>query len=104
MINYYCLIILDKKGETMKIDKQAFLEKSKQVNDTKKIITQNVRSQLIQMGYMEVVIGCKDEHEISSKEVKLDFHGYDIAIGISCRPISYASGRQYRALAINFKK
>lgn len=71
----------------MKIDKQALLEKSRQIIDTKKIITQDVRSQLIHMGYKEVVIGCKGEHEISSKEVKLDFHGYDIAIGISCRPI-----------------
>lgn len=50
------------------------------------------------------MIGCRNEYEISSKEVKLDFHGYDIAIGISCRSISYASGRQYRALAIIFKK
>lgn len=75
----------------MKIDKQAFLEKCKQIIGTKKIVTQDVRSQLIQMGYKEVVIGCKDEHEINSKDVKIDFHGYDIAIGISCRPISYAS-------------
>lgn len=92
------------KGEAMKIDKQAFLEKSIEIINTKKIITQDVKNRLIQMGYKEVVIGCKNEHEISSKEVKLDFHGYDIAIGISCRPISYASGRQYRALAITFKK
>lgn len=86
----------------MKIDKQAFIEKSIQIIDTKKFVTQHVRNQLIQMGYKEVVIGCKNEHEISSKEVKFDFHGYNISIGISCRPISYASGRQYRALAIIF--
>lgn len=88
----------------MKIDKKIFLEKSIEIIDAKKNITQHVRNQLIQMGYKEVVIGCKEEHEISSKEVKLDFHGYDVAIGISCRPISYASGRQYRALAIKFIK
>ena len=92
------------RGKQMKIDKQAFLEKSIQIINTKKIITQDVKNQLIHLDYKEVVIGFKDEHQISSREVKLDFHGYDIAIGISCRPISYASGRQYRALAIKFIK
>ena len=59
----------------MKIDKQAFLEKSIEIIKLKKIITQDIKSNLTQMGYKEVLIGCKDEHKISSKEVKLDFYG-----------------------------
>lgn len=70
--------------------------------DTKKIITPGIKEQLKSYGFKEVVIGTKDEHEIKSKNFKLNFHGYDIAIGLSPIPISYGSNRKYIALVYNF--
>jgi len=80
------------------------LEMTKSIIEEKKIITPVIKTKLLELGYKEVVIGCQYEHEIKSKDIKLDFYGYDIAIGISCRSIGYASGRQYRALVYCFKK
>jgi hypothetical protein len=80
------------------------LEISKRIIEDKKIITPVIKTKLLELGYKEVVIGCHHEHEIKSKDIKLNFHGYDIVIGISCRSIGYASGRQYRALVYCFKK
>lgn len=72
--------------------------------ETKKIVTPELKKQLITYGFKEVVIGTKDEHKIKSKDFKLNFHGYDIAIGLSPLAISYASFRRYYALVFNFKK
>ncbi|WP_162151053.1 hypothetical protein [Haploplasma modicum] len=71
--------------------------------DTKKIITANIKKQLIAFGFEEVVIGTRNEHEIKSKNFKLNFYGHDIAIGLSPIPISYGSNRKYIALVYNFK-
>ncbi len=80
----------------------AYFEATK-IIEPKKIITPPIKQQLIELGFIETVIGTKEIHEITSKEVKIDFHGYDIAIGLSPRAISYASGRQYRAMTIKIK-
>lgn len=70
---------------------------------TKKIVTPVIKNKLIELGFKEIVIGTKQEHEINSKNVKIDFFGYDIAIGLSAQAINYASRRKYIALVINLK-
>ena len=72
--------------------------------DTKKIVTPELKKQLLSYGFKEIVVGNKPEHKIQSKDFKLNFHGYDIAIGLSPLAISYASYRRYFALVFNFKK
>lgn len=68
----------------------------------KKIITPDIKDELIMLGFNEVNIGAKEIHEICSKELKIDFFGYDIAIGIFARCINYGCGRMYRALVYKF--
>ena len=85
-------------------EKLKTLNEVNRVIDTKKIITSDIKNQLITLGFNEVVIGCKNEHEITSKQVKIDFHGYDIAIGLSPVAISYGCGRRYRAMVIKCKE
>ncbi len=80
------------------------LNKAKEIIDLKKIITEDIKEKLIELGFTEKIIGIKREHEISSKQVELDFFGYDIAIGIFARTISYGCGRQYRAMVIKIKE
>ncbi len=80
------------------------LNQAKEIIALKKIITQDIKDKLISIGFTEKVVGIKREHEITSKQIKLDFHGYDIVIGLSARSISYGSGRQYRAMVINLTK
>lgn len=75
--------------------------KALKIIEEKKIITPPVKLRLIELGFKEVIIGTKEIHTINSKEVKVNFHGYDIAIGLSARSISYSSGRQYRAMVFN---
>lgn len=77
--------------------------KALKVIDQKKVITPIIKSQLIDLGFTEVIIGTKEIHDINSKEVKVNFSGYDIAIGLSARAISYSSGRQYRAMVIKLE-
>lgn len=72
--------------------------------ETKKIVTPELKKQLLEYGFKEVVMGTKPEHKIQSKDFKFNFHGYDIAIGLSPLAISYASYRRYFALVFNFKK
>ena len=79
-------------------------QEAKQIIERKKIITPDIKEKLIELGFKEVVIGCKDEHKITSKQVKIDFHGYDIAIGLSPVAISYGCGRRYRAMMIKLKE
>ena len=79
------------------------LGESKKIIETKKIITANIKNQLITLGFKEAVIGCKNEHEITSKQVKVDFHGFDIAIGLSPVAINYGCERRYRAMVIKLK-
>lgn len=71
--------------------------------DTKKIVTPELKKQLIILGFKEVVIGTKKEHKIQSKDFMLDFFGYDIAIGLSPLAISYHSERRYFAMVYNFQ-
>jgi len=80
-----------------------FLE-AKEIMGRKKIIAPDVKIDLIKLGFCEVIVGCKKEHEITSKQVKINFHGYDIAIGLSPVAISYGCGRKYRALVIKCKE
>ncbi len=68
----------------------------------KKLITPDIKENLINLGFREVNIGHKEIHKINSKELKLDFFGYDIAIGIYARYISYGCNRLYRAIVYNF--
>src|SRR5690554_3168787 len=72
--------------------------------ETKKIVTPNLKKQLIAYGFKEMVIGTKQEHKIQSKDIKFNFHGNDIAIGLSPVAISYGSLRRYFALVYNFNK
>lgn len=74
------------------------IEKAVVIIESRKVITAGIKKQLMDIGFRESVIGTKEEHNIHSKEVKINFHGYDIAIGISPLSISYNSGRRYRAL------
>lgn len=83
---------------------QMVLDKSKKIIESKKIITADIKNQLIELGFKEVIIGCRNEHEITSKQVKIDFHGFDIAIGLSPVAISYGCGRRYRAMVIEIKE
>jgi len=52
---------------------QMVLDKSKKIIESKKIITADIKNQLIELGFKEVIIGCRNEHEITSKQVKIDF-------------------------------
>lgn len=72
--------------------------------ETKKVITPKLKKQLIAYGFKEMVIGTKLEHKIQSKDIKFNFHGNDIAIGLSPVAISYGSLRRYFALVYNFNK
>lgn len=85
--------------EILKVYMQA-----KNIIERKKIITPDIKENLIELGFKEVIIGCKKEYEISSKQVKIDFHGFDIAIGLSPVAISYGCGRRYRAMVITLKE
>jgi len=80
------------------------LSKSQKIIESKKIITADIKNQLIALGFKEVVIGCKKDHEITSKQVKIDFHGFDIAIGLSPVAINYGCGRRYRSMVIKLKE
>ena len=51
-----------------------------------------------------MAIGCKNEHKITSKQVKINFHGFNIAIGLSPVAISYGCGRRYKAMVIKVKE
>lgn len=104
MLNYICPIILDKKEFAMNEAQLSFLTRIKEMTDTKKIITPKIKQDLIDLGFKEVVVGCYEIHKITSKEIKTNYHGHDIAIGLSPRAISYASNRQYRAMTFSFKK
>ena len=77
---------------------------SKKIIETKKIITSDIKEKLIELGFKDAVIGCRNEHEITSKQVKIDFNGYDIAIGLSPVAIGYGCGRRYRAMVIKLKE
>ncbi len=68
----------------------------------KKFITRDIKESLISLGFKEIIIGCKENHKITAKELKLDFFDYDIAVGIFAITIAYGSGRLYRALVYNF--
>ncbi len=68
----------------------------------KKLITPDIKEELLSLGFKEVNIGCKEIHEIRSKDLKLDFFSYNIAIGIGARTINYGCKRLYRALVYNF--
>src|SRR5690554_6739666 len=72
--------------------------------ETKKVVTPKLKKQLIAYGFKEMVIGTKLEHKIQSKDIKFNFHGNDIAIGLSPVAISYGSLRRYFALVYNFNK
>jgi hypothetical protein len=85
-------------------EKLRVLNEAKRILEAKKIITPNIKEELIKLGFKEVVIGCKNEHEITSKQVKIDFHGFDIAIGLSPVAISYGCGRRYRAMVFKTKE
>ncbi len=65
-----------------------------------KIITPKIKEELIGLGFKEVMIGCKEIHELNSKDIKLDSYGYDIVIGLAARSISYGCGRLYRGMSI----
>ena len=69
-----------------------------------KIITSKIKDKLIFLGFTEKVVGCRNEYEINSKDLKLHFFDYDIAIGLAARSIGYGCGRQYRILGYNFKE
>ncbi len=84
------------------IEKLNILDTTRALIETKKIITPIIKNKLIELGFKEVSIGAKEEHEIKSKELKIGFAGYDIAIGLASRPVSYSSGRLYRAMVIKF--
>ncbi|HQD92778.1 MAG TPA: hypothetical protein PK924_05865 [Bacilli bacterium] len=85
--------------EILKIYREA-----KKIIDVKKIITPDIKEKLTKLGFKEAVIGCKDEHKITSKQMKIDFHGFDVAIGLSPVAISYGCGRRYRAMVIKLKE
>ena len=70
---------------------------------TKKVITPIIKEKLLQIGFKLVVIGTNDKHEINSREIKTNFNGYDIAIGLAATAVSYGSGRKYSALVINLE-
>ncbi|MDD4000033.1 MAG: hypothetical protein PHX62_03970 [Bacilli bacterium] len=76
----------------------------KKIIEIKKIITPDIKEKLIDLGFREAVMGCKDEHKITSKQVKIDFYGFDIAIGLSPVAINYGYGRRYRAMVITLKE
>lgn len=80
------------------------LNETRKIIETKKIITPDIKEKLIDLGFKEVVIGCKKEHEIISKQVKIDFYGFDIAIGLAARSISYGCGRKYLAMVFKTKE
>ncbi len=65
-----------------------------------KIITPEIKEELIRLGFKETMIGCKEIHELNSKDIKFDFFGYDIVIGLAARSISYGCGRLYRGMSI----
>lgn len=105
---YYCLALIMK--EFIKLDLNAYLRGKLSILldifnilSKKKIITSNIKEELINLGFKEVNIGSKEMHQISSKELKFDFFGFDIAIGIFARCISYGCNRLYRALIYNFR-
>ena len=85
-------------------EKLRVLNEAKNLIETKKIITPDIKEKLIELGFKEVVIGCKKEHEIISKQVKIDFYGFDIAVGLAARSISYGCGRKYLAMVFKTKE
>lgn len=85
-------------------EKLKILNESKKIIEIKKIITSDIKEKLIALGFKEVVIGYRNEHEITSKQVKTDFNGFDIAIGLSPVAINYGCGRRYRAMVIKLKE
>ena len=86
------------------LEKLRVLNETRKIIETKKIITPDIKEKLIDSGFKEVVIGCKKEHEIISKQVKIDFYGFDIAIGLASRSISYGCGRKYLAMVFKTKE
>lgn len=72
--------------------------------ESKKVITPKLKALLLDYGFNQIVIGTKEEHKITSKVIKENFYGNDIAIGLAPISISYNSGRRYIALVFNFNK
>lgn len=83
------------------MDKQELIIITRKLINSKKIITPKIKLELIQMGFKETRIGAQKTDEINSREMKIDFKGYDLAVGIAARPVSYGCQRLFKALVIN---
>lgn len=81
-----------------------FLKVVSDILSEAKIITSKIKDKLILLGFTEKVVGCRNEHEINSKDFKLNFFNHDIAVGLAARSIGYGCGRQHRILGYNFKE
>ena len=68
------------------------------------MVTSAIKEHLISIGFKLEIIGTKEEHEINSRELKTNFNGHDIAIGLAATPTSYGTRRKYSALVIDFPK
>lgn len=72
--------------------------------DSKKIVTSAINKTLTELGFYLVAFGTGEENEINSRELKTNFHGHDIAIGLAARAVSYGNGRRYTALVMDFNE
>lgn len=73
----------------------------KNIIEQKKIITPEIKRHLKSMGFVEKKLGCKKQFEINSKDLKVDFNGYDFAIGLAAKPENCVTGRKYAALVLS---
>ena len=92
----------EKPNQLMKLTKKELvILYLKTLLDSKKIVTPEIKKSLLSMGFQLKVIGVKEEDAINSTELKTNFHGYDIAIGLAAVSVSYGSKRKYSALVLN---
>lgn len=86
------------------MNKEKLLIEVNNLLEGKHAVTSEVKNALYNLGFQLRDFGSKKENEIHSREIRIDFNGYDIAVGLASMSAGGNFRRKYFALVYKFQE